>query len=212
MYQYPVIRSEQHKASLDHPEIFDFVDLSQNSGRYGVGENLWDNFRYAYNYISDHPRPINHTKTYGGERHGLRGVHDAREKYLRSIIGGCASIRFHRPPSGIGLNQDAQKTIAMIRRIEDIIPLWKVEARQDLLSARESDEAYLAADPGKKYLLYLTDGGSIMLDMTDTEGEFLLKWINVQTGEWEFDLPLIAGNFRKISAPADGGWIAVITR
>ncbi len=212
MYQYPVIRSDQHKASLDHPEIFDFVDISQNSGRYGVGEHHWDNFMYAYHYISEHPRPINHTKTYGGERHGPRGIHDAREKFLRSIVGGCASMRFHRPPSGIGLNEASQTTIRMVRRIEEYVKMWELEARQELLSERESNEAYLAADPGSKYLLYFTDGGSVRLDLSHVSGKLLLKWINVQTGEWEYDLPIQGGGISKISAPAAGGWMALIMK
>ena len=166
---------------------------------------------YAYNYIKNHPRPINHNKTYGGERHGERGVHDAKEKYLRSIVGGCASIRFHRPPSGIGINEEAQKTIRMLRKIEEYVKFWEIEAHQELLSEQESDEAYLAADPGSKYLLYFTDGGSVRLNLEDTPGEMTLMWMNVQTGDWDYSLPVTGGGILKISAPAAGGWIAFIS-
>lgn len=205
MYQYPVIRHEQHKASLDHPEVFDFEDISQNSGRYGVDENHWDNLRYVFNYIAEHPRPINHVKTYGK-------VEDAREKFLRSIIGGAASMRFHRPPSGIGLNEDAQTTIAMVRKIEELVKMWEVEAHMELLSERESDEAYLAALPGEKYLVYFTDGGSVRVDMPNAAGDYLLKWMNVSGGDWEYELPVTVDEDLKLSAPSRGGWIAVIVK
>jgi len=217
MYQWPAIRHEQHKASLDHPEIFDFEDISQNSGRYGVDENHWDNFRYVYHYISDAPRPINHVKTYGSEEaHGETGVHDAREKFLRSLIGGAASMRFHRPSSGIGLNKAAQTTLSMIRRLEEYVKLWELEARMDLLEERESDEAYLAATPGEKYVLYFTDSGSVLLNLKDFPGEFVIRWLNIETGswesigDWEYELPLTGGDTVKICTPMRGGWIAVI--
>ena len=209
MYQFPVIKAEQHLASLDHPEIYDFVDISQNAGRYGYDENHWDNLRYAFHRTADHPRPINHVKTYGNKK---RGIADVREKSLRSIVGGAASIRFHRPESGLGLNEEAQSTIRMVRKIEEYIKMWDVKSCMDLLSERESDEAYLAANPGEQYFLYFTDGGSIRLDMSNAEGTFLLKWMNVERGDWDYDLVIPAEESKKLSAPGRGGWIAVLVK
>ena len=217
MYQWPMLRHEQHKGSLDHPEIFDYEDISQNSGRYGLDENHWVNLRYVYDYISSHPRPINHVKTYGSaEAHGVMGIHDAREKFLRSIIGGAASIRFHRPTSGIGLNQEAQTTLKMVRKLEEFVKMWELEAHMELLEEREFDEAYLAADPGEKYVLYFTNPGAVTLDLSSHKKEFSLKWLNVSTGDWEsinnwvYEDSLHGGEKVKISTPTRNACIAVI--
>lgn len=66
------------------------------------------------------------------------------------------------------------------RKAESLIPFWDVEPRLDLLGNRESDETYLAAKPGERYLLYFTDGGSATLTLPP--GMFELRWVSVQTG------------------------------
>ncbi len=121
-----------------------------------MDENHWDNFRYVYHYISDVPRPINHVKTYGSEKaHGETGIHDTREKFLRSIIGGAASMRFHRPTAGIGLDKAAQTTLRMVRRLEAYVKLWELEVHMELLEDRESDEAILPPNPVKNMFFIL---------------------------------------------------------
>jgi hypothetical protein len=82
----------------------------------------------------------------------------------------------------------------------------------DLLSDRETDEAYLAARPGEKYLLYFTDGGSVTLDLTDHSRTFDLRWINVSTGDWGQTTTLKGGSKVNISAPGKSGWVATIVR
>lgn len=64
MYQNHDLDHDQHKATLDYPEIFDFIDISQNSRK--LNQAHWDKLQYIRAYVADHPRPINHTKTYGG--------------------------------------------------------------------------------------------------------------------------------------------------
>jgi hypothetical protein len=98
----------------------------------------------------------------------------------------------------------------MVRQVECVVKFWEVEARQDLLSDRESDEAYLAADPGRKYILYFTNGGSVILDLSDAPRDMILKWIRVDRSEWDHELPWKGGGRSKISAPGRGGWIAVL--
>src|SRR6056297_2374446 len=96
------LRSEPHRRSFDHPERFDFVDISQNNHQ--VGETHWNNFQWVRDYISEKPRPIDNVKIYGSEADSHGGSRqDAVEKFWRLIVGGAASARFHRPTAGIGL-------------------------------------------------------------------------------------------------------------
>lgn len=94
------LKSEEHKQTFDHPERYDFCDVSQNNHQ--RDQSHWDNFQWVRNYISSQPRPINTVKTYGadGGNHGT--TNNAIDSWWRHLLGGVASARFHRPPSGLG--------------------------------------------------------------------------------------------------------------
>jgi len=92
----------------------------------------------------------------------------------------------------------------------------------DLLSDRESNEAYLAARPGESYALYFTNGGSVGLDLSGTSGSFDVIWISVSTGVTTrssaagryrlTDKTMQGGRVVTVSAPYKGGWVAAIVK
>jgi hypothetical protein len=86
----------------------------------------------------------------------------------------------------------------------------------DLLTKRESDEAYLAADPGKAYILYFTKngGGSVGLKLDGYPGaEFKLRWVNVGTGKWDPTRTISGGSTVTIDRPnGSSHWVATIVR
>lgn len=94
------LTAERHKRTFDHPELYDFVDVSQNN--HNKGQQHWDNFLHVRKYLSKHPRPMNTTKTYGatGNKFG-HNDQDVIERFWRHLLAGAASIRFHRPDSGL---------------------------------------------------------------------------------------------------------------
>jgi hypothetical protein len=102
------VTSPVHRRTLDHPERYGFIDISQNS--HNPGRLNWDRAQYILNYISGNPRPVNSTKIYGSDDHdawlhrGMTTEH-AVQTFFRNIIGGFASSRFHRPPHGLGLSE-----------------------------------------------------------------------------------------------------------
>ncbi len=71
-----------------------------------------------------------------------------------------------------------------IIKVENLVKFWQVAPRMDLLSNRQEDEAYLAAEPRRKYVLFFTDGGSVGLNLKGTRDRFQLRWIDVRTGNW----------------------------
>jgi hypothetical protein len=102
------------------------------------------------------------------------------------------------------------------RKVESKVKFWDVEPRLDLLTKRQSDEAYLAADPGKAYILYFTKngGGSVGLKLDNYPNTtFKLHWVNVGTGNWGPNTTLSGGSTVIINRP-DGSthWVATITR
>jgi len=198
------LAGEHHKRTFDHPELYDFVDVSQNN--HNKGQKHWDNFSYVRKYLSGTPRPINTTKIYGANTGRYGTDQDAIERFWRHLLAGAASVRFHRPSSGQGLNDKAVSSIRAARKLESVIPLWSVKPANELLSKREENEAYLAADPGKSYAVYFPDGGEVKLDVTEVKGTMKARWINIDTGEWGNSQEFTGGGKIRLSTPDKGNW------
>lgn len=205
------LRGGHHRRTLDHPQRYDFIDVSQNNHQ--KNQTHWDNFQWVRQHIADAPRPINTVKTYGADANKFGHTdQDGLERFFRHVIGGAASARFHRPDSGLGLSEKAIAAIGAARKLESLIEMWNVQPSGDLLSDREDDQAYLASSPGEAYALYFTDGGKVRLDLRNQEGAFQLRWIEVSTGDWGERQEIAAGQSVTISAPGSGGWIAAMVR
>ena len=155
-------------------EHYMFADISQVNSR-NYDEIHWERLQWLLQRVnSKYPRPSNHTKIYGSgyKSFGTGGPEDGVERFWRNIIGGSASSRFHRPDSGNGLNDLAKASISAARILEGLIKFWDITPQMELLSSRDSNEAYLAAKPGELYALYFTNGGSVELDLSNTSSAF----------------------------------------
>jgi hypothetical protein len=203
------LKGDHHKRTFDHPEIYDFVDVSQNT--HNSGQKHWDNFLYVKNHLSEHPRPINTTKIYGANTGHFGNDQDAIERFWRHLLAGAASVRFHRPPSGLGLNAKAIACLKSAQKTESLVPVWTVNPSGELLSGREKNEAYLVADPGKAYIVYFPNGGEVQLDVSAATGTLKARWINIDTGEWDKSQDFQTGNNISLSAPGRGNWVVVVT-
>ncbi len=202
------LKSDQHKRTFDNPELYDFCDISQNSHQRDQAH--WDNFQWVKNYISSHPRPINTVKTYGrdGGRHG--NTNNGIDSWWRHVIGGVASARFHRPPSGLGLSELSMASVRAAREIERITPFWELTPRNDLITNREENEAYLTAKQGESYVVFFPDEGEVELNLTGYDSNFNLKWINVRKGTWTSDSSVTGGRHVVLKTPGNQEWVAVV--
>lgn len=220
---YQAAKAKHTPIIFDDPETYMFADISQVNSR-NYGETHWDRLQWLLQQVNRHPRPCNHTKIYGSGYHsfGTGGPEDGVERFWRNILGGSASARFHRPDSGNGLNDLAKASIKGARLLEGLIKFWDLTPQMDLLSERESNEAYLAAKPGKHYALYFTDGGSVGLDLSHAKDAFDVTWISVSmgiatrtsaTGGYRQTPKTIQGGVVvTLSAPYQGGWVAALVR
>ncbi len=206
-------RSEKVRLALDHPELYDFIDISQVNSR-NFGEDHWNRLRWVVRETAAHPRPVNHTKIYSAGETGFGSgtPQDGIERFWRNLLGGSASSRFHRDGAGIGLNETAQACIRSARRVEELIRFWEIEPHMELLGDREENEAYLAANPGEAYVLFFCSGGAVTLDLTGQDGPLAGRWIDVSTGDAGADLQVRGGGARPLAAPGDGPWVAVLVR
>lgn len=206
------LRGAHHQRTLDHPERYDFADVSQNNQM--KGQVHWDNFQWVRQHIAKHPRPLNTVKTYGADGFRFGDSDEGIHRWWRHVIGGAASARFHRPAAGLGHSARSIAALRAARCLESLMPLWDINPANHLLGERAADEAYLAADPGTgRYALYFTRGGSVTVDLSGAgaAGGLQIRWISLATGKISSGAKEIGiGKAVTITAPDNKGSVAVI--
>ncbi len=197
-----------HRATFDHPELYSFVDISQNNHQ--TGRQHYENALEARARLAAAPRPMNNVKVYGadGGRHG--NTRNGLRRFWRSVFAGCASARFHRPPSGLGIGELARPHIKAARQVTDAVGVVDCEPHPDLVSGTEGESAYCLADPGRAYALYLPDGGETALNLEEADGELELRWYSLAEGSWGEAEPVKGGATVTLEPPGDGQYAAVI--
>ncbi len=204
--------------TVDHPEIYDYLDVS-NIGMFS-GEYFFTRIYEIYYRVSrqDPVRPVNFVKIYGNPEAGYDLATAARgpETFWIALTSGMASARFHRPPTGLGISEKAQTCIRGMREFEQMVKPWECRPRMEMTFDNYQNEAYLIANPGTAYGVYFpnTDlDGKISVDLRDAGGELTLQWLNVDTGTWGEETAVPGGDWLEISIPPgdpEYGWAAVI--
>lgn len=202
-----------HRETFDHPEIYDFVDISQNNHNYG--QEHWDiGYRQIQRiHASDQPRPVNNIKVYGatGNKFG-HTTQDGIERFVRNVLLGAASTRFHRPDSGLGLNDTAQVVIKSMRMLTNAYDHFSAAPAMDLLDQRDENEAYARGTTGEEYVVYFTRGGEVSLDLRSLDNQAEIRWLHVLRAEWADGSAIQGGKTVRLSSPGEGHWIAFIQK
>ena len=205
----------EHANTLDHPELYDFVDISQNNHQ--VNYEHWANPQEIRRRVLDsgHTRPLNSVKIYGANTGRYGTTRDAQERFWRNIFGGLASSRFHRPTSGLGHNDIAQAHIRSMRMLTAKIDIFKCEPATERLSNRSRNEAYCTANPGTDYAVFFPDGGDVRLDVSAAEGRpGTVQWLDIRNCRWTGAPQAVlvdAASAAHLVTPAEEGyWAAVI--
>ena len=210
--------------SFDRPDLYAFLDISQNNSNKNTVAKHWKNILFAYERIKDHPRPINNVKVYGADEYPPKSSYQKRvyhrwgtqsgiRSFMMNVLADCASTRFHRNQSnGIGLTEPAQNCIKAVRKLESLVKMWEVNPNDNLLSDYNAPCVFLSAKPGEKYAIYFVNGGSAVLSLPGKRRDYQLKWISVETGQWGQEGSIVDGGKVAIAAPDSGNWIAAIVR
>jgi hypothetical protein len=204
----------QHAATFDHPETYSFIDISQNNHQ--PADHHWENPQQIRERIiaSGHVRPMNSVKIYGANSGQYGSTRDAQERFWRNVFGGLASSRFHRPPSGQGLNDIAQAHIRSMRMFTDAIDIFTCEPYNDLLQNRSWNEAYCTANPGIEYGVFFPDGGNALLDVSASGDKPLtVRWLAIRESRWMAKAAAIQskdGFARLITPTEEGYWAALV--
>jgi hypothetical protein len=202
------LTTDHHKRTFDHPERYAFCDVSQNNQK--KGQVHWDNFQWVRYYISTQPRPLNTVKTYGADGGTHGNTKDGLERWWRHVLGGVATARFHRPPSGLGLSELSMNSVKVAREIEKTVKFWELTPGNDLLSEREENEAYLTSKPGEVYIVFFTNGGEVKLDLTTTKSSFTIRWFDIRNGKMVSESKIDGGKIVNLKSPGDLEWVAVL--
>ncbi|MBD3266895.1 hypothetical protein GF373_09515 [bacterium] len=195
---------------VNQPELYTFVEGAKVATQWTPkGEGQYDTavtLIKATNQVKQ--RPVNGVKMRGSQHY----IHYMSERGWRPLLAGFAALSWHREGQwgGLGFNATAQGNIKAMKKFTDIVIPWESEPRQDLLTDRENDEAYIRAIPGRAYGIYFVNGGSVGLNLKDQEGVFQLRWMKVNQGEWEKEVTIQGGKIVTINPPGKGGWAAVV--
>ncbi len=184
---------------MSHRDIFDFVDISQiNQDSKGArGSAHWDYLMYLREKISaSHPIPMNNVKIYGsgiGSNYSAGSETEAVDRFWRTIFGGCASARFHRPAVprawGSGLNERVQANLKAMDMLLEKLDIVSCVPHNDLLSPSFSIpsimEAYATANIGHQYAVYFPQGRyKVNLDPWVFTHKLKLQWLDINNLEW----------------------------
>lgn len=201
-----------HRSTFNHPEIYSFVEISQNN--HITGEEHWLNGLKQIERLKqiDALRPANNIKIYGNDGGRHKTTRDAIEAFTRNVLFGSASARFHRPTSGQGLNSIAQNVIKSMRMISDSTGFFNMEPTNQLLTLREPNEAFLRTKQNEEYILYFPKAGKVDLKLNQREANYQIRWLNLLSSEWMETEQVTAGKLLAIDTPSDDHWIAWIKR
>jgi hypothetical protein len=199
---------EQHQATLAHPELYSFVDISQNNHQ--VGETHWRNAQRLRQTLSP-VRPLNSVKIYGADSGRYGTDQDGQERFWRNIIGGLASSRFHRPPSGLGLNALAQRHLQSARLFLERCDIFACEPAGSLLRSCQENGAYATAERGRQYAVYFPDGQSAEIDLCEVSDAVHASWLDISASRWAVQQRLHGGDWMLLTPPDRGHWAVVIT-
>lgn len=198
------VRSGMHRRTLDHPERYDFVDISQNA--HAKGDANWENALYVRNFLRPTPRPINSVKIYGSDArtHDTNAAH-AVATFCRNLLAGMASSRFHRPPAGLGLCTLSLQCIRTVRKIEGIVPFWRLVPGE-----QPAPGVYPAEAPDGTAVLFFTQGDSVRFVPRNGVRHYEARWYETQTGRMTSGEAKADGNSIRLSPPYARACFAVL--
>jgi hypothetical protein len=195
-----------HGRTLDHPELYDFVEVSQNN--HSNGRKHWENLLDFREHLQPQPRPMNSIKVYGATGNSFgHNDQDALERFWRNLLGGTALVRFHRPGAGLGLNDKAVGAIRSARALEQVTPLWQLEP---VRANGTAEPAHFEAR-GKEGMrvVYFPRGGQAALQL-QAGVSCSIAWLNLESAEWKPRQPCGKEATLRLSAPTQANWMAVL--
>lgn len=212
---HPNIGRANVQVSLDNPQFYDFIDISNNNAQFNEIHYATTYWLYRYVRNSNHPRPINVAKIYGGpvESRWAGNSIDGAERFWRNLFAGCASTRFHRPALGNGLSKYAQIHIKSMAMLLSKINLFRMQPDTGFVCYKGGHEVYaLSNQDDKEYALLFLDGGNPSINSAPIEGKVTFHWLNIMESLWLEPKEVVVRKSQTCSPPDDRFWALVIKK
>jgi hypothetical protein len=133
------------------------------------------------------------------------GVGGSADWVWRSFLRGHNPI-FMDPYDGsvLGTPDDekwrpVRAAMGRTRRLAERIGLAAMRPANELAST-----TYCLARPGKEYLVYLPDGGTVTVDLSATKGDLAVEWLDPVSDGTFSGARVSGGARRELEAPAEG--------
>ncbi len=93
--------------------------------------------------------------------------------------------------------------VSILKKFMEGTKWWLMDPHDELI--QPSRVGFCLASPGEKYLIYLPDGGSVTLNLSQVGGNFIAKWYNPRTGEFSNQTTVVTGGGNRNFVPIFSG-------
>lgn len=135
----------------------------------------------------------------------LWGIGGNQAWVWKSFLRGLNPI-FMDPYEGVALGnrfdpkwEPIRRSMGYTLRLANRMNLAATVPRNDLASTK-----YCLANSGEEYLVYLPDGGTVSVDLSDASGRFSVEWFNPSDGSSINGASVTGGARRSFTAPFAG--------
>lgn len=148
------------------------------------------------------PASFDETGQFGVEQREL-----ARQIVWAVYLSGGNYEIFTTLGSGSYLDYDGFfEDISRARTFVEAQPFWQMESQNDLLTG---GEGFLFAKPGRAYIAYLPNGGTVQVDLV--KNDYTVKWFNPRTGTYLAGTETSEGGIQTFAAPTtDEDWVLLV--
>ena len=196
--------------SMNDTETYQFLDVSNHNAQKGNIHSQTGLWVRSEVIKSGKIRPINNVKIYGGDMDDIWAGNrkDGKERFCRNIFSGHASVRFHRPKYGMGLDEDAQNFIRSMRMFTNSVDFFSFSPANHLLGDQSDNQAYCMTNDKNEYLLYFPTYSEVMLQVSD--GIYEITGIHMPTSKWsETEIKTLP---RILKTKTDDHWCFVVRK
>jgi hypothetical protein len=96
--------------------------------------------------------------------------------------------------------------------LADSFDLFTSLPNNAIIAERDDNEAYALVSSGQQYAVYFPDGGNVRLNVSNTQGTFQFRWLNITNGTWLETHYAEGGGNIDLQTPDTGHWVVVIQR
>lgn len=186
MWNSHLLYHETQLLNVEHPELFSYAEVSQNNHQ--VGQAHWDTAQRFWERFNGVPRPMNNVKVYGSDEtqedhYSYGSKQEGIERFWRNIFVKAASVRFHRPPAGIGISPSAQAQIKSARVLTESIDIFTSEPRNELIEGRNNNQAYCLTGVDE-LAVFFPKKTNIRIKHNLSGKTLTIRWLDIPESLW----------------------------